>query len=105
MPGALYCVFSMIVLTLGEMLTSPLGPAWTARRSGPANRGKYLSLYVTSFSFAVLIAPVSGMWLYDINPHLVWYVSLIIGGLVFFGLMMLADREHSASEVEQENGL
>jgi MFS family permease len=95
--GALYCVFSMLVLTLGEMLTSPLGPAYTARRSTPANRGRYMGVYITSFSLAVLIAPVTGMWMYDRNPHLVWYAGLIIGGVVFFCLLRLADREQTAA--------
>ena len=98
--GASFCVFSMLILTLGEMLTSPLGPAYVARRSVPENRGKYMGAYVTSFSLAFLVAPLAGMWLYDQNPHLVWYVGLIVGAAVFFGLMLLADREQADITVD-----
>lgn len=93
--GAAYCVFTMLILTLGEMLTSPLGPAYAARRSSAGNRGRYMGVYVTSFSVAVLIAPIAGMWLYDQNPHLVWYAGLVIGGVVFGLLMLLARIEEA----------
>jgi len=96
--GAMYCVFTMMILTLGEMLTSPLGPAYAARRSTPGNRGRYMGVYITSFSLAVLIAPVVGMWLYGMHPDLVWYVGLIIGGIVFLGFLVLADREYADAE-------
>ena len=90
---ALYAIFSMLILTLGEMLTSPLGPAYAASRANSSNRGNYMGVYATSFSVAVLIAPLVGMWLYARHPDLVWYFSLVVGGLVFFGLLVLADRD------------
>ncbi len=93
LAGALFCTFSMLILTLGEMLTSPLGPAYAARRSNAFNRGQYMGLYVTSFSVAVLVAPLVGMALYGIHPDLVWYVGLIVAGVVYFGFLTLADRE------------
>ncbi len=94
---ALYAIFSMLILTLGEMLTSPLGPAYAASRANPSNRGNYMGVYATSFSVAVLIAPLVGMWLYERHPDLVWYLSLIVGGLVFLGLSVLADRDGNQS--------
>lgn len=86
-----FAVFSMLVLTVGEMLTSPLGPSYAASRASVETRGSYMGLYVTSFSVAVLTAPLAGMWLYAQHPDLVWYVSLIVGALVFLGLLCLAD--------------
>jgi MFS family permease len=95
--GYAYCVATMLVLTLGEMLSMPLGAAYAARRSTPANRGKYMGLYAGSFSLALLLAPLAGMTLYEINPHLVWYAGLITASLVFLGLLMIADREQADS--------
>lgn len=87
---AAFAVFSMLVLTLGEMLTSPLGPSYAASRASPETRGGYMGLYVTSFSVAVLVAPLIGMWLYAQHPDWVWYASLVVGALVFLGLLALA---------------
>ena len=91
--GFAFCAFSMLVVTIGEMLSMPTGPSWVARRSAPANRGRYMGLYVTSFSLASLVAPIGGMYLYQLHPDLVWYSCLIIGGIVFFGFSYLAGLE------------
>lgn len=95
-----FAVFSMLVLTTGEMLTSPLGPSYAASRATAETRGGYMGLYVTSFSIAVLVAPLGGMWLYAQHPDLVWYVSLVIGALVFLGLLYLAKWDEAPSDSE-----
>lgn len=91
--GAGYCVFTMIVLTIGEMLAMPLGAAYAARRSNQRNRGKYMGVYIASFSVAALIAPLAGMGLYEIHPDLVGYASLVVGAIVFFALIIMSDSE------------
>ncbi len=93
--GYAWCIVTMLILTTGEMLSMPLGAVYAARRSTTVTRGQYMGLYAASFSIAILIAPIAGMWLYDRNPHGVWYCGLIIGGLVFPGLLRIADRERS----------
>ncbi len=95
--GYAWCVVTMLILTAGEMLAMPLGAAYAARRSTPANRGHYMGVYASSFSIAVLVAPVVGMWLYARNPHLVWYSGLIAGSAVFIGLLKIADLEKSSN--------
>ena len=90
-----YCSFTMIVLTIGEMFAMPMGPAYAARRSNSLNRGSYMGVFSTSFSVAALLAPLAGMALYEWNPDSVGYASLAVGGVVFFALIALANREGS----------
>lgn len=88
-----WCVATMLILTLGEMLSMPIGMAYVAQRSTTTNRGPYMGLYSTSFSVALLVSPVIGLKIYEINPHLLWYLCLILGAGVFLGLLAIADRE------------
>ncbi len=96
--GYAFVIGTVLIWTAGEMLSMPLGPAYAARRSTPANRGRYMGMYVMSFSVAILIAPLGGMWLYEQNPHLLWFIGLIIGAAVFFGFLLLADREEGPGQ-------
>jgi MFS family permease len=90
--GYAWCVATMLVLTVGEMLAMPMGAAHVARCSTAKTRGRYMGLFASSFSVAFLAAPLAGTALYQINIHLVWYCCLLAGVVVFFGLLRLGKR-------------
>ncbi len=96
--GFTYVLFTVVVWTIGEMLAMPLGAAYVAQRSTEHNRGAYMGLFVTAFSVAAVIGPLGGMWVYQWNPHAVWYGSLILGSLVFVAFLKMAEAERKNGE-------
>ena len=84
-----YCVASMLIITLGEMLWMPLASGWVAQRSERGNRGSYMGAYMMTFSLAGVIAPALGGAVYQHDRPLIWYVSIGVGLLVFAGFARL----------------
>lgn len=87
-----YCVLSMLVLTLGEMLWMPLASGWVAQRSARGNQGMYMGWYTMTFSLAAVIAPTLGGALYQYAQNLVWYLSLAAGVATLIGFYVLHAR-------------
>ncbi len=87
---ATMAILSMLVLTLGEMLSMPIASGWIAQRSAGKDQGRYMGWYSTTYSIAFVIAPLLGMAAYDTDRHLCWYVSAVIGVVVLAGSYVLA---------------
>ena len=96
----LFCVFSMLLLSLGEMLSMPLSSGWVAQRSRNSDQGWYMGLYSMNYSVAFLIAPALGGAIYEIDsfqlfsidwsgPELIWNTSILVGILVLLGFCWL----------------
>ena len=85
-----FCVFSMIVITFGEMFLFPLCSSFVAQRSRGRDQGMYMSFYAMNYSVAGIFAPIAGTTLYSYDPHLLWYLSIGVGVLVLAGFYILA---------------
>lgn len=92
-----YCVLSMLVITLGEMLWMPLASAWVAQRSVRGDRGRYMGWYAMTYSVAALIAPILGGKMAEWNPESFWYLSLVMAVFGFAGFRMLGQRLEAES--------
>ena len=84
-----YCVFCMLVITLGEMLWMPLASGWIAQRSARGNQGMYMGWYTMTYSLAAVIAPALGGAIYQYNRNLIWYISIAIGAITLLGFHWL----------------
>lgn len=91
-PTISFCILSMIVLTVGEMLSFPVMSGWVGQRSQRGDRAMYMSYKTMSFSFAAIFAPTLGGIVYEYNKDLLWYISLAIGVFVLAGYYVLANR-------------
>ncbi len=85
-----FVVFSMIIITLGEMLTFPLATGFVAKRSIGRDQGMYMSWYAMTFSLAAVFAPILGGLAYGVDANLFWYISNLIGVVVLVGFYGLA---------------
>jgi predicted MFS family arabinose efflux permease len=75
--GFVYAAFTVVVWTVGEILTMPYASTLTASRAGNAV-GRYMGLYSLMFSTGMFIAPYVGNWLYaKIGGDALWPV---VGG-------------------------
>ncbi len=90
--AAWFAVFSMIVITLGEMFMFPLATGFAARRSAGRDQGSYMGWYAMTFSFASVVAPLIGTAVYEIDRDLLWHASLWVGCFSVGSLYWLASR-------------
>lgn len=61
----LFAAVAMILLTIGEMLESPLMGGFISSRAGPTQQGRAIALYTTCFSVAMVTAPILGTLFYE----------------------------------------
>lgn len=87
-----FCVLSMVVLTVGEMLSFPVIAGWVGQRSERGDRAMYMSWKSMSFSVSAIFAPTLGGIIYEYNKELFWYISLGLGCFVLVGFYVLAKR-------------
>jgi predicted MFS family arabinose efflux permease len=81
-------VFSMIVITSGEMLMFPFINTFWVVRSKDHNRGQYAALFTMSFALAHVLAPTVGSQIIKyFGYNTLWYTSFAlctIAGVFFF---------------------
>ncbi|MEM9413220.1 MAG: MFS transporter, partial [Planctomycetota bacterium] len=87
-----FCVLSMLVLTLGEMLASPMSTSWVSKRSKQGDTGRYMGWYTMAYSLAFILGPALGGLVYDYQPEFVWYGALGIAMVVWVGFYFLNVR-------------
>jgi MFS family permease len=61
--------------------------------------GRYMGVYITTFSAALVIAPLLGTWVYDNwGPYTLWYGWGALGLPLWAGFRLLAARERRHRE-------
>ena len=79
---------TVIVWTLGEVISAPVSSAYVADLAPPAMRGRYTGTHGMTFSLAFILAPALGGWLYSIGPEVLFTICGILG-VVAAGLVLL----------------
>ena len=94
--GWLYVVFTVLVWTVGEMLSLAIISGVVAERAGESGQGRYMGIYSVSFSLAFVLAPLGGTWIYQrFGPEALWYGCGVLGLLLwaaFSALGRFAER-------------
>jgi predicted MFS family arabinose efflux permease len=103
--GFLYAAFTVLIWTIGEMLTFPTLTAHVADISTDSIRGKYMGLFSISFALAMVVGPTLGSQVYDnLGPNVVWYACGIMGVLLFLGFLSLQSKSVSKNEMPEDDG-
>ena len=79
---SLYVFFlmAMAIITIGEMLVSPVGQAIVARLAPEDMRGRYMAVYGFSWVIPAAVGPLlAGIVMDNYNPDWVWYFAGILG--------------------------
>jgi predicted MFS family arabinose efflux permease len=83
-------LFSMVVITFGEMMLFPFVNTFWTSRSKEHNRGQYAALYTIAFSLAHVLAPTIGS---QVVKHfgfsVLWYLVFVICLIASFGFYKL----------------
>lgn len=82
---------AMVVITVGEMMVSPVGQAIVSRLAPEEMRGRYMAVFGFSWVIPFAIGPLlAGLVMDNLNPNWLWYASGMVG-LVAAGLFYLME--------------
>jgi MFS family permease len=85
---------AIVILTVGEMLVSPVMQALSADMAPEHMRGRYMAVFGFSFGIPFGIGPyLAGLILDNANPNLLWYATAIVGGLATLAFLVLHRRQ------------
>jgi predicted MFS family arabinose efflux permease len=76
---AITALFSVILVTVGEILAMPFMNNYWAGRASPRNRGQYAGYYAMAWSLSQVLGPTGGSWIaghwgFDI----LWWITAIV---------------------------
>lgn len=81
---------AMAIITVGEMIISPVGQALVARFSPEDMRGRYMAMYGFSWTIPSAIGPLlAGLVMDNYDPHWVWYAAGIFSVIAVGGYLAL----------------
>lgn len=81
--SGLFAAFTVVLWTIGEILSFPQFSAMVAIRAGEKRRGRYMGLYSLAFSTALVLGPAIGGILYQkLGGTLLWLSYIPLGLLM-----------------------
>jgi MFS family permease len=96
--GMLFAAFTVLVWTVGEMLSVPMANSVAATRAPVGSGGRYLGAYFLAFSGAFVLAPTVGTAVYQsLGPSTLWFGIAGLGAALCLGCLWLAPRFRVAS--------
>ncbi len=85
--------FSMVVMTMGELILVPTVSKYIADLAPADMRGRYMSFYWFAWGIARAVAPLVGGALNDhVSPRSIWIGGFSIGLISTVGLFLLSNR-------------
>jgi MFS family permease len=104
--GIIVLVFSMIVLSLSEILAMPFMTTYTVNLAPKKSRGRFLGMYSVAYSVAFIAAPALGTFLIDsLGYKYLWYIMCGIAVIVCIGILRLLREKQDQSSEASESGM
>lgn len=95
-------MFAMVIITIGEMLISPVQQALVAEMAPDAMRGRYMAFFGFSWAIPATIGPLLGGLIMDnFDSRLLWLMAFIIG-IIATGVYLYLDQWNTKREIEGE---
>jgi MFS family permease len=95
-------VSAMVIITIGEMIVSPIQQSLVASFAPEAMRGRYMAVSSLSWSVSFTVGPYfAGLILDSSNPNLLWIMCGFIGLLATLGFATLNKTHRSNAQVPQ----
>ncbi len=88
-------VATVVVWTLGEMISSPVASAYAVQLAPEVYRGRYLGLLMMMWSLGMVIGPPAGTTLFAHNPQAVWVACGVLG--IVSAVLMLQRQQRTRS--------
>ena len=89
--GRAYVIFTVLIWTLGEMLSLAIVSGVVAERAGTSNQGRFMGAFALSFAVAFVVAPLLGTWVYQrYGPQILWPACGLLGVFLWLGFSLLS---------------
>jgi MFS family permease len=98
-------LLAMAIITIGEMISSPILQTIIARLAPEQMRGRYMAVFNLSFGAANAVGPLAaGIIMDNYNPNWVWYIGGIICSVSAVGylFMQTTAEKKLANPVEKD---
>ena len=96
-------IAAMVIITIGEMIVSPVAQALVARFAPSEMRGRYMAMYGFSWVIPMAIGPLlAGIIMDNYNPDWVWYASGMVAFVAVFGFIGLHTYSRDRLQVQAE---
>ena len=83
-------IVAMLIITVGEMITVPVGQTLAARFAPEDMRGRYMAFFGLSWTIPSAIGPwVAGLVMDHYNPNWIWYAGGVISAVAIAGFLLL----------------
>jgi MFS family permease len=89
--GVAMLVLAMVVLTIGEMVSSPVAGSYMANLAPDEMRGRYMGFAAFSWNIAAGIGPMTGLWIYGMGTQMLWICCGLLG-LIAAWLILVRDK-------------
>ena len=100
----IFFVIAMVIITIAEILVSPVSQAIVAKLSPEDMRGRYMAVYGFSWTIPTAIGPLAaGLIMDNYNPNWVWYaagISMLLSAGIFAYLQAKAPKRFEQTEEE-----
>jgi MFS family permease len=96
---SLYFFFlvAMVIITIGEMMVSPVGQAIVTQFAPEDMRGRYMAVFGFSWVIPFAIGPLmAGLVLDNLNPNWLWYAAGLLGLAAAAAFYLLEQRVDKA---------
>ena len=91
-----FFVLAMVIITIAEMLVTPIAQAIVAKLAPEDMRGRYMAIFGFSWTIPTAIGPLAaGVIMDNYNPNWVWYacgISMMISAAIFAWLQYSASH-------------
>jgi MFS family permease len=85
-----WLLFSMLLITISEMLAMPFMTTYMINRAGPERKGSYASVYSMTWSVAQIISPIIATQTIALAGHnVLWILFAFLGLTVTLGMYIL----------------
>jgi len=74
-----FLLATVVIWTLGEMISSPVATAYAVQLAPEQYRGRYLGLFMMMWSLGMVIGPPIGTFVFEHNPGAVWIACGLLG--------------------------
>jgi len=97
----IWFLVAMAIITIGEMLTAPVGQAIAAKLSPEHMRGRYMAFY----GFAWMVPGAIGMYLSGLimdnfDPRWIWYSAGFVGIVAALAFLGMHVQQRQESELD-----
>ena len=100
-PGWATAVFSIMLITTGEMLSMPFMNSFWTERSSAHNRGEYAALYAIAWSIAQIVAPLSGSYIAAGSGFgMLWWIAASVCAAAAVCILLLEQKMLSSKKTE-----